>query len=117
MPGWLPARPVGRTRCALVCTLVLEVGPQNIRINSVSPSIIDTPMGSDALTTEEAALPFRKHTPLGHIGQPEEVADDVACYCIVRRPGFVIGQCLLVDGGFPPAGLRPWYRGLAALAP
>lgn len=77
-----------------MCTLALEVGPQNIRINSVSPSIIDTPMGSDALTTEEAALPFRKHTPLGHIG-----------------------QCLLVDGGFPLAGLRLWYRGLAALAP
>jgi NAD(P)-dependent dehydrogenase (short-subunit alcohol dehydrogenase family) len=113
MPG-LAAYAAGKAALdALTRTVALEVGPQQIRINNVSPGIIATPMASDVLATETATLPFRKHTPLQRIGQPEEVADAVV-WLLSDEARFVTGQSLLVDGGFTLAGLRPWFNRFVA---
>jgi NAD(P)-dependent dehydrogenase (short-subunit alcohol dehydrogenase family) len=113
MPG-LAAYAAGKAALdALTRTAALEVGAQQIRINSVSPGIIATPMASGVLATETAALPFRKHTPLQRIGQPEEVADAVV-WLLSDEARFVTGQSLLVDGGFTLGGLRPWFNNFVA---
>ncbi len=83
---------------ALTASAALEYGP-DIRVNSVSPGMILT-----ALT--EPLLRFLPHerdryertTPLGRIGEPEDVAEVVVFLCsdLAR---FVTGQNLVVDGG------------------
>jgi NAD(P)-dependent dehydrogenase (short-subunit alcohol dehydrogenase family) len=113
MPG-LAAYAAGKSALdALTRTVALEVGSEQIRINNVSPGIIATPMASGVLATETAALPFRKHTPLQRIGQPEDVADAVV-WLLSDEARFVTGQSLLVDGGFTLGGLRPWFNNFVA---
>lgn len=94
---------------AMVRTVALEVGPDQIRVNNVSPGIIATPMASGVLASERLALPFIQQTPLQRIGQPEDVADAVV-WLLSDDARFVTGQSLLVDGGFTLGGLRPWIN-------
>jgi NAD(P)-dependent dehydrogenase (short-subunit alcohol dehydrogenase family) len=94
---------------AIVRTVALEVGPDGIRVNNVSPGIIATPMAAGVLASETTALPFARQTPLQRIGQPEDVAD-VVLWLLSDDARFVTGQSLLVDGGFTLGGLRPWLH-------
>lgn len=98
---------------AMTRTVALEVGPQQIRINNVSPGIIATPMASGVLASATAALPFERQTPLQRIGQPEDVADAVV-WLLSDDARFVTGQSLLVDGGFTLGGVRPWFNRFVA---
>ena len=86
-------------------TLVLEVGEHNIRVNTVSPGTIDTPMFRRDLTgmnTEQAAQ-FLKSVEeanvIGTIGTAEQVAD-VVHYLVSDRSTYVTGTDIIVDGGF-----------------
>ena len=113
MPGLAAYAGTKAALDAMTRTVALEVGAQQIRVNNVSPGIIATPMASGVLATELAALPFRQHTPLQRIGQPEEVADAVV-WLLSDEARFVTGQSLLVDGGFTLGGVRPWFRDFVA---
>jgi NAD(P)-dependent dehydrogenase (short-subunit alcohol dehydrogenase family) len=83
---------------AITASAALEYGPQ-IRVNSVSPGMILT-----ALT--EPLVQFLPHererfdrvTPLGRIGQPDDVADVVVFLCS-HLARFITGQNIVVDGG------------------
>lgn len=77
--------------------LAKEVGPSGIRVNCVSPGVIDTDMNRmhDADTMSALA----DDTPLNRIGTPEEVADAIA-YLASDRARFITGQILPVNGGF-----------------
>ncbi len=94
---------------SMVRTVALEVGIDGIRINNVSPGVIDTPMAQKAIRGEGAIRPFLKHTPLQRIWQPEDVADAVL-WLLSQDAKFVTGQSILVDGGFNLGGLRPWLN-------
>ncbi|WP_332848003.1 SDR family NAD(P)-dependent oxidoreductase [Massilia sp. S19_KUP03_FR1] len=113
MPGLAAYAGAKAALDAMTRTAAVELGAQQIRINNVSPGIIATPMASGVLATETAALPFRQHTPLQRIGQPEEVADAVV-WLLSDEARFVTGQSLLIDGGFTLGGLRPWFRDFVA---
>ncbi len=95
---------------AMMRTVALEAGEYGIRVNNVSPGIIATPMGIDALGSEEAMQPFAKHTPLQKVGRSEDVADAVL-WLLSEDARFVTGQSILVDGGFTLGGLRPQFMG------
>ena len=73
-------------------------GRRGGRVNSVSPGIIDTPMGR--LETEHHAvmLTMVEHSPLARMGEAREVAAAVA-FLISDAASFVTGTDLLVDGG------------------
>ena len=80
--------------------LALELAPKKIRVNSVAPSNIRTPMfyaGTD--TASEAAMSalFAKQ-PLG-LGEPEDVAHAVA-FLLSDAARFITGTQLVVDGGY-----------------
>jgi NAD(P)-dependent dehydrogenase (short-subunit alcohol dehydrogenase family) len=82
--------------------LALEVAPQGIRVNSVCPGIIDTPLTDsfleladdrDALRREYEAL-----SPFDRMGTAREVADCVL-FLASEEASFVTGAALVVDGG------------------
>lgn len=79
----------------LTKALAKEMGPSGIRVNCVSPGVIDTPMNGDL--TEEDLKALREETPLLRIGTPEEVAQALV---FLAESGFITGQTLGVNGGF-----------------
>ena len=74
-----------------------EVGPSGIRVNCVAPGVIETAMLSRYSSEELAAL--ADETPLGRLGDPEDVAEAVA-FLASDRASFITGKVLSVDGGF-----------------
>jgi NAD(P)-dependent dehydrogenase (short-subunit alcohol dehydrogenase family) len=73
-------------------------GPRGGRVNSVSPGLIDTPMGRQELTRQPEMREMLSHTPLGRLGQPHELAE-IAAFLVSDAATFVSGIDVLVDGG------------------
>lgn len=84
----------------MVRSLAREAGPRGVRINAVAPGYITTDM-TDALTDEQREA-MRAATPLGRLGDPEDVAGAVAFLC-GPDAGFITGSVLTVDGGMTMA--------------
>ena len=82
---------VGLTRA-----LAKELGPSHIRVNCVAPGVIDTEMNGNL--EEETMEMLKEETPLGRIGQGEDVAQSIL-YLAGERASFITGQVLCVDGG------------------
>ncbi|MBR4193656.1 MAG: SDR family oxidoreductase [Oscillospiraceae bacterium] len=80
---------------ALTQALARELGPSGIRVNAVSPGVIDTEMNARLSPADRQAL--ADETPLGRIGRPEEVAEAIL---YLAGAEFVTGQNLPVNGGF-----------------
>ena len=74
----------------------LEYGPQGLRINAVSPGLIDRAGLSD--DWPEGVKRWQDSAPLGRLGQPEDVADAVLFLCS-RAARWISGSNLVVDGG------------------
>lgn len=77
--------------------LAKEVGPSGIRVNCVSPGVIDTDM--NRMHDAETLRALADETPLCRIGSPEEVADAIA-FLVSDRAKFITGQVVSVNGGF-----------------
>jgi len=86
---------------ALTRFLAVEWGPQGIRVNAVAPWYVRTPLVAEVLDDETKRAQILERTPLGRVGEPEEVADAVA-YLVGAR--WVTGVVLPVDGGFSALG-------------
>jgi meso-butanediol dehydrogenase/(S,S)-butanediol dehydrogenase/diacetyl reductase len=83
---------------ALTASAALEYGP-SIRVNAVSPGMIRTAMTAPMFEFMPNQVErFEKGTPVGRIGEPDDVADVVVFLCsdLAR---FVTGQNIVVDGG------------------
>ena len=78
-------------------TAALELAPLHIRVNSVHPGFIDTPMLEN--NPPEANQAGLEATPLKRIGKPEEIAAAVA-FLSGPDAGFITGAELTVDGGW-----------------
>jgi len=76
-----------------------EFGPFNIRVNAIAPGLIQTEFSEYFWKNETARLQFEKATPLGRIGQSDEIAG-MALYLASDESAFVTGQVMVVDGGF-----------------
>lgn len=77
--------------------LAKELGPSGIRVNCISPGLIDTPMNS--CCDAEALEAVTEETPLMRMGTASEVAD-AALFMAGEHSGFVTGQILGVNGGY-----------------
>lgn len=79
--------------------LAVELGPEGIRVNAIAPGFIRTPMSSKALDNDPARRDkVLGRTPLGRLGEPEDVANAVA-FLVSEQAKFINGVILMVDGG------------------
>ena len=79
--------------------MALELGPHNIRVNTVNPTVIMTEMGKLGWSEPEKAQSMISKIPLGRFGEVSEVVDAVA-YLLSDRSSMINGVTLPVDGGF-----------------
>lgn len=99
--------PYGMTKAAIIQLsrhLAAEWAADNIRVNSVSPWYIATPLTVPVLNNKERLNKIIARTPLNRVGQPAEVASAVA-YLAMDHASYITGQDLKVDGGMSIKGL------------
>jgi glucose 1-dehydrogenase len=91
---------------ALTRAMALEFGLDDVRVNTILPGAVDTPMLRDGMsrghvsgTLEERMQALAAKTVLGRIGKPEEIAKVILFLADGGQSGFMTGQSLIVDGG------------------
>ena len=80
---------------AMTKSLAKELGPSNIRVNSIAPGVIDTAMNS--MLDEHIKNEIRNETPLGKIGRPIYI---YKCVKWLIEDEFTTGQVIPVNGGY-----------------
>jgi NAD(P)-dependent dehydrogenase (short-subunit alcohol dehydrogenase family) len=82
----------------LARSLAAEWATQHIRVNVIAPSLTDTPLASQLLSSEEKKKASNQRHPLGRYGQPEDIAH-AAKYLLSEESSWLTGQVLHLDGG------------------
>lgn len=80
-------------------TAAMELAPLGIRVNSIAPGFIKTEMTKGILADEGYKKFLESSTPLGYIGEPEDIAN-AALYLASDDSKYVTGSILYVDGGW-----------------
>ena len=94
--------PYGMTKAALTQltrNLACEWADDGIRVNAVAPWYIRTQRTEGPLADADYLDEVLARTPMGRIGEPEEVAAAVAFLCLPAS-SYITGECIAVDGGF-----------------
>jgi glucose 1-dehydrogenase len=79
-------------------TMAQELGPVGIRVNSVCPGAIRTPINRSAWETPEAYASLKKLIPQRRIGEPSEIGQAVA-FLVSDAASYITGLSMFVDGG------------------
>lgn len=82
----------------LARNLAVEYGPRGVRVNCIAPGLIQTDFARALWEDERNLAKALAGTPMGRIGQPEEVAG-AALFLASDASRYVTGQTLIVDGG------------------
>jgi len=83
----------------LTKALAVELAPQNIRVNSVAPTFIDTPMTRPMFENREFKETVLNNIAMGHLGSLEDVASAVV-FLASSHAAMITGESLKVDGGW-----------------
>ncbi|MBD1391593.1 SDR family NAD(P)-dependent oxidoreductase [Mucilaginibacter glaciei] len=82
----------------MALSLAAELAAQQIRVNVVAPSLTDTPLAQNLLSTPEKREASAKRHPLGTIGKPADISQLIA-FLLSAESGWMTGQVIGVDGG------------------
>src|ERR1700738_2674084 len=90
----------GKDRRGDVITRVLakELGPQNIRVNSINPGVVDTEGARAMETYEQVANAIKAQTPLGRTGMPEDIGL-IAAFLASEEARWLTGEIVFGRGG------------------
>jgi len=80
-------------------SLALELAPFGIRVNSVSPGFVETPLTEKGLKNDRFVRAIQRNTALQRVGNPEEIASVIA-FAASPEASYMTGADLLVDGGW-----------------
>jgi NAD(P)-dependent dehydrogenase (short-subunit alcohol dehydrogenase family) len=86
---------------SLTRNLALELAPRRIRVNAISPGVVETPIFAGMLgdaAAREMLGSFGPHVPLGRVGHPDDIARMAVVLCDPRH-AWVTGAIVAVDGG------------------
>jgi 3-oxoacyl-[acyl-carrier protein] reductase len=78
-------------------SLAKELAPHGVRVNAISPGVIDTPF-HEAFSTPEMIAGFVKTIPLGRVGTSEECANVIA-FLASDAASYIVGETIEVNGG------------------
>ena len=81
------------TRC-----LALELAPHKIRVNTVAPGVIDTPMALAVSSDESRRQQLERSIPLGRLGEAEDIAE-ASLFLLSAQSDYMTGQIIHPDGG------------------
>ena len=98
--------PYGMSKAAmdqLTRNLAVEWAEEKIRVNSIAPWYIDTPLVENLMKDKKYYNSVIERTPMKRIGKPEEVAS-LAAYLCMDKSSYITGQTIAVDGGFSVYG-------------
>ncbi|HMO36166.1 MAG TPA: glucose 1-dehydrogenase [Gemmatales bacterium] len=82
---------------AMTQVLAKELGPKKVRVNSLSPGLIDTKLSRDAMP-EAMFAKIAKHTPLQRLGTPEDIAN-AAAFLASDESYWITGEIIAATGG------------------
>ncbi len=82
----------------LALTLAAELAPNQIRVNVVAPSLTDTPLAHNLLSTPEKKEASAKRHPLGKFGNPDDISNAIA-FLLSSESSWMTGQVIGIDGG------------------
>ncbi len=92
----------GATKSAILGytkALAIELAPRGIRVNTIHPGMIETPLTSGTALSKELLEEDAKNYPLGRYGKPEEIAYSIV-YLLSDATVWMTGSQLLIDGGY-----------------
>ena len=98
------------TRCAAD-----ELGEHGIRVNSVLPGVVETPLAAVLSSQEISRQEYLRLMPISRIGRPEDIGSSVA-FLLSEETSWMTGQVFAVDGGHTlrkGPDLRPMFQQLA----
>ena len=82
----------------LTSVMALALAPKGVRVNAIGPGTILTEMSGAMMTDEAARRRILSRTPMGRVGQPEEIAG-IAVFLASDDSSYVTGQVIYADGG------------------
>lgn len=82
----------------LMKSIAQEFAPHRVRINSIAPGAIRTPINTEAWSTPEAYRSLMTLVPYGRIGEPDDIAR-TAVWLACDESDYLVGATLFVDGG------------------
>jgi NAD(P)-dependent dehydrogenase (short-subunit alcohol dehydrogenase family) len=80
-------------------SLASEVAAENIRVNAIAPGYIETDLSRGGIDNPEWFPVWRRMTPIGRVGRPEEVASGALFLCS-DASSYVTGEVMVIDGGY-----------------
>lgn len=82
----------------LARNLAAEFGPDNVRVNTIAPGLIQTDFAKALWENPDILKNYTAHSPLRRIGQPDEIAG-MAVFLASKAGAFTTGQTFVIDGG------------------
>uniref|UniRef100_A0A3B3Z2K5 Dicarbonyl/L-xylulose reductase n=2 Tax=Poecilia mexicana TaxID=48701 RepID=A0A3B3Z2K5_9TELE len=82
----------------LTKVMALELGPHQIRVNSVNPTVVMTKMGRLGWSDPEKAQTMKSRIPLGRFAEEEDVVNSIL-FLLSEKSSMINGVALPVDGG------------------